>query len=216
MSVKDYKDEGQTRRFFKINAKEAKLFENVKNGEAREDVARKNVEGKFVRIETVQKEYEGKPTEYVNLVLQDGEETYIIGTSRSALWQSLVNSLAGEVSKRKLGNITLSVYTKKVDGGKEYPRLSLHNNGETMEWKYGIEEQKTMVEVIENSKGEYKGRDASTYIDALRGHFDEINTNEQEDKIFWEEEGGSAELDQAIEEKKHIKKSKSFGPEDIK
>lgn len=44
MVVTDYTNEGQTRRFFKINAKECKLFENVKNGETREDVARKNVE----------------------------------------------------------------------------------------------------------------------------------------------------------------------------
>lgn len=183
MSVTDYTNEGQTRRFFKINAKEAKLFENVKNGDNREDVARKNVEWKFVKLELVTKEYEWKPTEYIKLILKDGEETYEVGTSWSSLWQQLVNSLAGEVKKNKLGNIAIWVWSKTVDG-KEYPRLSIHNNANTTERCYGIEEQKSMVEVITNSKGEYKGRDASAYIDALKSHIEAINANEPEDQLF--------------------------------
>ena len=41
-----------------------------------------------------------------------------------------------------------------------------------------------MVEVLTNSKGDYKGKDYDKYIDALRSHIPTINENEQEDKMF--------------------------------
>ena len=184
MSVQDYQEKGQTRRFFKINAKECKLFESIKSWEARENVPRKSVEWEFVKLELEEKEYEGKKTEYLKLILQDGEETYAVDTSRSALWQQLVNTLAGELAAgKKLGKLNLSVRSKTVEG-KEYPRLSIRNNGNETQWRYSIEEQKSMVEVLTNSKGDYKGKDYDKYIDALRSHIPTINENEQEDKMF--------------------------------
>lgn len=183
MSVQDYQEKGQ-RRFFKINAKECKLLESVKDWEVWTDVPRKSVEGNFVKLEKEEKEFEGKKTEYLRLYLQDGEETYVVNTSWSALWQQMVNTLAGELANgKKLGKLSLSVWSKTVDK-KEYPRLTIRNNGDETQWRYSIEEQKAMIEIIENSKWEYKGKDSSTYIDTLSSHIETINNNDPEDKMF--------------------------------
>jgi len=183
MAVQDYNTEGQKRRFFKMNAKECKLFESVKDGDEYKDVPRKNVEWKFVKIELWTREYEGKTTEVLKLTLKDGEETYEIGTSWT-LWQQLINSLAGEVKKRKLVNVSVWVRGKKTDDGKERPRLSIHNNAESMEWLYSIDQQKEMVEIIKNKKWEFVSKDNSTYIDKLKEQIAIINENSPEDAMF--------------------------------
>lgn len=179
MAVKDYELQGNTRRFFKMNAKTCELTESVKNGEVYEDVKRKGIEWKFVKLLIEKKTFEGKETEFLKLILSDGDEQYEINTSRSRLWQQLVNSLAWELANgNKLENIAVSVGSKKTDWGKEYARLYIKNNAEPMKWKYSIDDQKSMVEVLKNSKGDYKGKDDTAYLEALRGCITDINLND--------------------------------------
>lgn len=179
MAVQDYEWQGSARRFFKMNAKTCELTESVKNGEVYEDIKRKGIEWSFVKLLVEKKTFEGKETEFLKLILSDEGEQYEINTSRSKLWQQLVNSLAGELANgNKLWNVAVSVGSKKTDNGKEYARLYIKNNAEPMKWKYSIDEQKSMIEIIKNSKWEYKGKDETAYLEALRACIIDINLND--------------------------------------
>jgi len=185
-------------RFFKLNAKEGKVFENIKEWENYKDVKVKWVIGKFKKIYIKETEWEWKKKESLHIVLDWWDADYNVKcTLDSKFWRSLLNSLAWEVKTKKLQNVSLSIWTKVWDNGKESHYLNVYNNDNKATWLYTIDEQKAMTEVITNKAWEYVSTDYSQLNASLRNEIDTINWDNidiSNDEVFGNESSNTDDL----------------------
>lgn len=97
------------------------------------------VSGNLVKVEIKEREWEGDKYNTVNVYLADGKDLYLLDLRFTMLGRSLFNSL---LSLTSFNNLSISTYMAKdkKDEAKEYPRVSLRQNDETVSWKYGLDE----------------------------------------------------------------------------
>lgn len=147
----------------------------------------KSFDGKFKELKeySYESKKDWKTYTGINLVMEDNGEEYQLSIWWNAISRSLVNSLAW--TTEPLTTLRISVYGK-VSGDKTFPCISIYNNWQPTKWKYSIDEQKTMIELVTTSKWSFN--DYGKYEDALKTHIEAINNNIKsiESEInFWDE-----------------------------
>ena len=124
--------------------------------------------GTLINIETSSYEYEGKEKQTVKIGFVDEVgEKYQLDIAYNSISRNLFNSLLGFVRDNadvKEMKIEMSLYVNK--GG--FKSLGLLINGARANWFYSIEEQKELIERIENKKGELISNDYTEYDNKLR------------------------------------------------
>jgi hypothetical protein len=116
------------------------------------------VSGKAVKLELKEKEWEGEKYKVANLFLSDNKDLYLLDLRFNMLGRSLFNSL---LSLTTYNNLSISVYNRKdkTDDKKEYPAVSLRQNDELVNWKFGLDELPKPVSVT------FKGKTMNDYSD---------------------------------------------------
>ena len=130
--------------------------------------------GTLINIETSSYEYEGKEKQTVKIGFVDEVgEKYQLDIAYNSISRNLFNSLLGFVRDNadvKEMKIEMSLYVNK--GG--FKSLGLLINGARANWFYSIEEQKELIERIENKKGELISNDYTEYDNKLRDGIETI------------------------------------------
>ncbi len=101
-----------------------------------------NVSGDIVRIDIKSREFNGVITKSVNLVLRDGEETYILDLRSNIAGRSLFNAI---LSLENPENVSVSFYNSKKNN---YPQFSLRQNDQLVDWKYKLGEVPEPIKVV--------------------------------------------------------------------
>lgn len=139
-----------------------------------------------VEISTYHSDVLDKDLENINLYLWDDEWEYKLSTAWTALGRNILNALANEES---LGKLTITVSATEK-WGKTYPNIWIKNNGNKTSWKLSWDEQKVLVDVITNKKGEFVSSDYTALNEKLASFVPEINkkstklTSETAKKMF--------------------------------
>lgn len=99
------------------------------------------------------------------MTFQD-EEKFQLDISYNSISRNMINSILGWMKENKGTKmvIELSLYINR--GG--FKSLGLLINGERAPWLYSMDEQKAMIDRIENKKGELVSNDYSAYDDKLK------------------------------------------------
>lgn len=101
-----------------------------------------SVSGNVVRVDIKSREYKGVITKSVNLILRDGDETYIVDLRSNIASRNLFNALLSLTTGE---NVNVSFYTSKKSG---YPQFSLRQNDQLVDWKYEKDEFPQPVKVV--------------------------------------------------------------------
>lgn len=129
--------------------------------------------GQLIKIEPSSYEYEGKEKQTIKMTFKDDDVKYQLDISYNSISRNLINSIMGYLKEYQAGdlNMELSLYMDK----NWYKSLGLLINGNRANWFYSWEEQKTLIERIENKKGELISNDYSAYDDKLKEGIGTIN-----------------------------------------
>ena len=121
--------------------------------------------GTLVNIEASSYEYEGAEKQTIKMTFQD-EEKFQLDIAYNSISRSIINSILGWMKENKGTKMVmeLSLYMNKQG----YKSLGFLINGERAPWLYSMDEQKTLIERIENKKGELISNDYSAYDDKLK------------------------------------------------
>lgn len=119
------------------------------------------ISGYFRGFQITDKEFDGNKYKEIQINLSDAGDDYCLsGSLGSKMFQGIANSLAGS---SPLGYLEFSIGFNK----KGYPACWIKNGGENTDWAISWEEQKELVDVITNKKGEFVSRDDSELVEAL-------------------------------------------------
>ena len=119
---------------FKVQKKTGNVYE--------EQPSVTQVSGNIVRVDVKSREFKDVVTKSVNLVLRDGDETYIVELRSNIAGRSLFNAL---LSLENTENVSISFYNNKKNN---YPQFSLRQNDQLVDWKYKISEVPEPIKVV--------------------------------------------------------------------
>ena len=128
------------------------------------------LEGKLRSMNFEEKEYDGNKYKVCNLeVVDDG--VYILQFSlNSNCGRNIVNSILGQ---DKVNDIAISVYFNKNGYASSYVEVE----GERAEWFLSLDEQKELVEITKNKKGEVVDVDRTPLISSFEKKLSSMTFN---------------------------------------
>lgn len=139
-----------------------KVQQKTVSGSYEEQPSVTSVSGDIVRIDIKSREYNSVITKSVNLILRDGEETYILDLRPNNAGRSLFNAI---LSLESPANISISFYNNKKTNR---PQFSLRQNDQLVDWKY------TMEEVPEPIKSSFRGVAQYDFTPAEEFYFEKL------------------------------------------
>ena len=162
--------------FIKIKwlKKEEKIHYWENNGEPIEN---NNFSWKLIKVNPSEYEYEWKMRQTIKMLFVDEATEYFqLDISYNSLSRWLINTLLWYIDSNKDKikwriNLDLSLYINKAN----YKQMWIQINWERWNWKYDIEEQKSMIEIIKNKAGEFVSSDYSVYDNRLKEWLITIN-----------------------------------------
>lgn len=142
-----------------------------------EKVEDSTFEGKLVRISPSEYEYEGTMRQTMKLLFVDSSaEYYQLDSSYNSISRWLLNTLLGYIDTMKwMGKtkgkvqLEMSLYLNK----EWYKQMGIRINGERGQWRWSIDEQRSMIETIVKKNGA-KENDYFEYDEKLKSCIPEI------------------------------------------
>ena len=123
------------------------------------------LEGKLYKIEFDTFNYEGKDLKtyklYISKTIGTKSSLFILNLNLTQTGRSILNSLIG--FQKAIQTIYLELYMNKSG----YTSIKMNLNGIKAVWKYGIDEQRSLIETIKNKKGEFVSNDYSEIDERL-------------------------------------------------
>ncbi len=106
----------------------------------------RDVSGRVTKVETYEREWEGKMTPLVKLYIEDEsvQETYLLDLRYNMLSRNLFNNI---LSLTSFEEVSIALRDKKK-GDKTYPTVYVNQGGKKVDWKYKVEELPKVVKVM--------------------------------------------------------------------
>jgi len=134
---------------------------------------------KLIKITPSEYEFEWTFRQTIKMLFVDiASEYYQLDISYNSLSRGLLNSLLWYIDDKNKSwrnkwkiDLELSLYLNKDN----YKQMGIKIFGERVNWKYSIEEQKSLIETIKNKKGEFVSNDYSALDEALKNWIEAIS-----------------------------------------
>ena len=131
---------------------------------------------RLVKIQTSSYEFEGTERQTIKFLFIDtAQENYQLDISYNSLSRSLLNSILGFIEQNKGKSLTLNLDLSLYINKDWYKQMGIMINWDRAQWKYNIEQQKSMIETITNKKWEFVSNDYSAYDEVLKLWVDTIS-----------------------------------------
>jgi hypothetical protein len=120
------------------------------------------ISGNLIKIELKDREFNNQINKHAILYIKDGDDTYHLDLTYRLSTRSLFNAL---INLPDAKNISIGIYESK----KGFETFSLRQNDEVIKWKYTLEEQPAVEEMV-NKAGTKKLTDYSEVDAFFEGH----------------------------------------------